>query len=95
MPISKKEIQHIAKLAKLQFQESEEEILANDMSRMIDYIDTLNQVDTSTTPPLTHVHDLSHKVRSDSVQQRITHEDALKNAPDSDGEYFHVPKVIR
>ena len=81
-------------LAKLRFSEAEEEVLARDMSYILDYVRTLNQVDTSDIPPLTHVFNLAHVVREDSVQRRVTHEDALRNAPDTDGEYFRVPKVI-
>ncbi len=94
MSISREEVRHIAKLARLSFTEAEEEILSQDMSKILDYVSTLNEVDTSNVEPMTHVHDLAHAVRPDSVQERITHEDALKNAPDADGEYFRVPKVI-
>ena len=94
MPISRKEVRHIAKLAKLRFTEAEEEVLAHDMSRILDYMGTLNQLDTADIEPVTHVHDLTHAVRADSVQERIKHEEALSNAPDTDGDYFRVPKVI-
>ncbi|MCY4170497.1 MAG: Asp-tRNA(Asn)/Glu-tRNA(Gln) amidotransferase subunit GatC [Bacteroidetes bacterium] len=94
MSISKKEVRHIAELARLSFTEAEEDALSHEMSRILDYVDTLNQVDTSDIEPMTHVHDLGQVVRSDTVRERTTHEDAMENAPDSDGEYFRVPKVI-
>ncbi len=94
MAISKEEVRHIAKLARLEFTEEEEEVLAGDMSRILDYMDMLNELDTSKVEPMTHVLDLAHVVRTDSVEKRISQEDALKNAPDTDGEYFRVPKVI-
>ncbi len=94
MAISKEEVRHIAKLARLEFTEEEEEVLADDMSRILDYMDMLNELDTSKVEPMTHVLDLAHVVRTDSVEKRISQEDALKNAPDTDGEYFRVPKVI-
>jgi len=94
MSISKEEVRHIAKLARLSFTEAEEEVLSHEMSRILDYVDTLNQVDTSAIEPMTHVHDLGQVLRADTVCDRITHEDGLKNAPDTDGEYFRVPKVI-
>ncbi len=94
MPISKKEVRHIAKLAKLQFTAAEEEVLVQEMTKILNSMDTLNEVDTSGITPLTHVHDLTLTIRSDSVEERTSHEDALKNAPDTDGEYFRVPKVI-
>lgn len=94
MAISKEEVRHIAKLARLEFTEEEEGVLAGDMSRILDYMDMLNELDTSEVEPMTHVLDLEHVVRTDSVEKRISQEDALKNAPDTDGEYFRVPKVI-
>ncbi len=94
MAISKDEVRHIAKLARLEFTEAEEEVLSDDMSRILDYMDMLNELDTSEIEPMTHVLDLAHVVRADSVEKRISREDALKNAPDTDGEYFRVPKVI-
>ncbi len=94
MSISRKEIRHIAKLAKLRFTEAEEEVLAHDMSRILNYMGTLNQLDTSDIEPVTHVHDLTNIIRADSVQDRLNHEEALTNAPDTDGDYFRVPKVI-
>lgn len=94
MSISRKEVRQIAKLAKLQFTEAEEEVLAEDMSRILEYMSTLNELDTSEVEPMTHVLDQIHMLRPDCVQTRISHEDALRNAPDTDGEYFRVPKVI-
>ena len=94
MSITIEEVRYIAKLARLSFSETEEKILSKDMSRILDYVGTLNQVDTSDVQPMTHVHDLSLTLRKDSVEERITHEDALKNAPESDEQHFIVPKVI-
>ena len=94
MAISREEVRHIAKLARLEFTEAEEETLAEDMSRILDYMDMLNELDTSEVEPMTHVLDLAHVVRADSVKKRISQEDALRNAPDTDGDYFKVPKVI-
>ena len=94
MAISREEVRHIAKLARLEFTEAEEQTLAEDMSRILDYMDMLNELDTSEVEAMTHVLDLAHVVRTDSVKKRISQEDALKNAPDTDGEYFRVPKVI-
>ena len=94
MSISRKEVRQIAKLAKLQFTEAEEEVLAEDMSRILEYMSTLNELDTSKVEPMTPVLDQTHALRPDCVQTRISHEDALRNAPDTDGEYFRVPKVI-
>ncbi len=94
MSISIDEVRHIAKLAKLQFTDAEEKVIAQELSKILNSIDTLNEIDTSGITPLTRVHDLTQTLRPDSVKERVSHEDALGNAPDTDGEYFRVPKVI-
>lgn len=94
MAISKKEVRYIAKLARLEFTEEEEAILAKDLSKVLDYMAKLNEVDTTDVPPMTHVLDLAGVTRPDQTESRITQEDALRNAPESDGTFFRVPKVI-
>ncbi len=94
MPVSREKVRYIAKLARLRFSDEEEEVLANDMSTILSYMDKLNQVDTTDVPPMTHVLDLAGVVRKDEVEHRIDHEDALSGAPDADSDYFSVPKVI-
>lgn len=94
MPLSIEEVRHIAGLARLNLSDKEEQILAHDMGQILNYVATLNDVDTSNVEPMTHVHNLAHVIREDIVDERLTHEDALSNAPESDGEYFRVPKVI-
>lgn len=94
MAISIEEVRYIARLARLRFSEGEEQRLAQEMSRIIDYVDQLNELDTTGVPPMSHVLDLSNAVRKDKTEQRISHEEALQNAPDADDAYFRVPKVI-
>lgn len=94
MSVSTDEVRHIARLARLQFSDAEEEQLAQEMSRILDHMDTLNELDTTGVPPMSHVLDLHNVYRADEVEERIDREDALQNAPDTDGKYFRVPKVI-
>lgn len=94
MAISKEDVQHIASLARLRFSDDEEEQLAEEMSRILDYVDTLNELDTTGVPPMSHVLDLHNVFRDDDIEERIDRDQALQNAPDADGEYFRVPKVI-
>lgn len=94
MSISVEEVRYIAALARLHFSEEEEQHLAEQMSEILDYMDKLNELDTTDVPPMSHVLDLYNIVREDTARQRITPEDALRNAPDADSEYFRVPKVI-
>ena len=94
MSVSKDDVEYIAKLARLRFSEEDEERLARQLSAVLDYMDKLNELDTSGVAPMSHVLDVHNVVRPDDVDQRIPRDDALKNAPDADGSYFKVPKVI-
>ena len=87
-------VRYIASLARLRFNEAEQERLAAEMTEILDYVDKLNELDTSNVPPMSHVLDLYNVVREDRAEPRITREEALKNAPDADGSYFRAPKVI-
>lgn len=94
MSVSEKDVQYIANLARLQVTEEEAKSYAKDMSSILDYMELLNEVDTSNVKPLEHVIDLDSRFRKDEAQEPVSHEDALKNAPDADSDYFRVPKVI-
>lgn len=94
MRLSIDEVRYIARLARLRLTPEEEERLADEMADVLTYMEQLNAVDTTEVEPLSHVLDLVDVVREDDVEQRISHEEAMKNAPDTDGEYFRVPKVI-
>ena len=94
MSISVEEVRYSAALARLRFSEAEEQHLAEQMSQILDYMDKLNELDTSDVPPMSHVLDLYNVYREDVARQRIAPEEALRNAPDADGDYFRVPKVI-
>lgn len=94
MAISREDVRHIAGLARLRFSEEEETRMAQEMGRILDYVEKLNELDTTGVPPMSHVLDVHNVFREDEVEERIRREDALKNAPDADNEYFRVPKVI-
>lgn len=94
MSVSEKDVQYIANLARLQVTEEEAKSYAKDMSSILEYMELLNEVDTSNVEPLEHVIDLDSRFRKDVAKEPLSHEDALKNAPDADSDYFRVPKVI-
>lgn len=94
MSVTAADVHYLARLARLRFSEEEEQRLAGEMSRMLDYVDQLAELDTAGVPPMTHVLDLANVFREDEPAARITHDDALRNAPDADADYFRVPKVI-
>lgn len=94
MALTKEEVRYIARLARLEFTEEEVERLTEEMGTIVEYMDKLSELDTAGVPPMAHAFDLHSVDREDVAEQRITREEALKNAPETDGTYVHVPKVI-
>jgi len=94
MPVSKKDVEKIADLARLHISEEDKVKYTLQLNVILEYMDQLNQVDTSKVEPLSHPFDLKNVVREDKVEPSLPVEDALKNAPEKSGNYFKVPKVI-
>ena len=94
MSVSIDEVRRIARLARLRFTSDEEARLAGEMTAILDYVEQLREVDVTDVAPLHHVLDLENVFRPDEPVQRLSREEALANAPDHDGTYFRVPKVI-
>ena len=94
MSVTVEEVRHIARLARLRLTEVEEVGMADQLSKILDYIEQLNELDTSGVEPMSHVLDLVNATRDDIVEQRISHEDALRNAPAADSDYFRVPRFV-
>ena len=88
-------IDNLANLARLHFNQEEKENLKKDLQRMIEFVDKLNELDVSNTEPLLHMGDNVNMLRDDEVKGSITREEGLQNAPDTDGVFFKVPKVIK
>jgi len=94
MSITIKEVEHIAALARLEFSDEEKEKFTHQLNDILQYIEKLNELDTSKVEPLSHVIELSNVFRDDAVKPSISAEEALKNAPAKVDTLFKVPKVI-
>lgn len=94
MKIDKETVDKIAHLARLEFDTESKEAIINDMNNMLGFIDKLNELDTSNVEPLIYMCDEVNVLREDEVKHEITQQEALKNAPKKDSDYFKVPKVI-
>ncbi len=94
MSVSKEDVHYMAHLARLNLKEDEAEGLKEDMNKILGYMETLNELDTTGVEPLNHVVEQPAILRKDVAKEPISHEDALKNAPDADSDYFRVPRVI-
>ena len=94
MSVTKKDVEYVANLARLSLTEGEVTQIQGDMNKIIEYMDQLNEVNTEDVQPLEHVTELTSPFRKDEALKPLDHEEALKNAPDADTDYFRVPKVI-
>jgi aspartyl-tRNA(Asn)/glutamyl-tRNA(Gln) amidotransferase subunit C len=95
MKIDKETVDKIAHLARLEFEnESKKEEMIRDMNNMLGFIDKLNELDTTNVEPLIYMSEEVNVLREDEVKPEITQDEALKNAPKHDSDYFKVPKVI-
>jgi len=94
MKIDKDSIKKIAHLARLEFDESSAEKMSKDMSQILDWVEQLNEVDTTGIEPLTTMSSEVNVMREDKIGKHLDHEAGLKNAPKSDSDYFRVPKVL-
>ena|ERR1700754_2556607 len=94
MTIDKETVEKVAHLARLELNETETQEMIKDMSKILDFMAKLNELDTSGVEPLVYMTGDVNVLREDVVKQQITHEEALKNAPKHDEDYFLVAKVI-
>ena len=92
--ITKSDVEYVANLARLNLDEPTQERLVKEMGEILTYMDKLNELDTSEVEPMLHVLSISNVYRDDVVSASMTRDDALKNAPKSDGEYFLVPQIL-
>jgi len=94
MGISKKEVEHIAKLARLEFTGEEFEELTGQLSAILNYVSKLNELNTENVEPTSHVINLKNCFKEDIVKESLTGEIALKNAPEQEIGFYKVPKII-
>jgi aspartyl-tRNA(Asn)/glutamyl-tRNA(Gln) amidotransferase subunit C len=94
MAISLKDVEHVAKLARLEFTPEEKETFTHQLNKIVGYIEKLNKLDTAGVRPFTHVLDLSNVMRDDRTIPSLPQAAVLGNAPDRTENFFKVPKVI-
>ena len=94
MKITADQVQHVARLARLEIEPEAVDQLASELATILTYVDKLNEVDTQGVPPMTHAIELVNAFREDVVHAHLPREQALDNAPSQDEGSFVVPKVI-
>jgi aspartyl-tRNA(Asn)/glutamyl-tRNA(Gln) amidotransferase subunit C len=95
MEITSEMIDRLARLARLEFSNDEKKELEADLESMIGFVKKLKEVDTAGVEPLLHITDAVNVLRNDDVKQSISKQQALLNAPLTNGDFFITPKVIK
>ena len=104
MAVTDKDVTYVADLANLELTDQERQGMLKDLNSILEYIDRLNELDTSDVPPMAQISNkfggmeesgrFGDALRDDVVVPCLPHNEALKNAPETDGDFFKVPKVI-
>lgn len=87
-------IRKLAHLARLEFDETKEQEMLQDLNKILNWMEKLRELDTSAVEPLLHMSEEVNVLRPDAAKTSITHEQGLQNAPRKDSDYFRVPKVL-
>jgi aspartyl-tRNA(Asn)/glutamyl-tRNA(Gln) amidotransferase subunit C len=92
--IDKSQVKKVAKLARLDLSDAEIEEFAGQLNAIIDYVERMNQLNTDGVEPLAHCLPVSNVFREDIVKKSLGTEKTLANAPEQDGQFFKVPKIL-
>ncbi len=91
--ITVKDVEHVAKLARLNLTEAEKEKFTKQLGDVLKYAEQMNEVDTTGVVPMAHAFDFVNVMREDEVVYEQTKEELMKNAPDEENGFFKVPKI--
>ena len=94
MKITKENIVYVANLARLEIDEATVDTFADQIGKILEYVDALNRVDTEGVPPTSHAIFLTNAFREDIEDEHLDRESVLRNAPEKDDGSFLVPKVV-
>jgi len=94
MKVSISEVEHIAKLARLALTAEEKTMYQQQLSKILEYIEQLKELDTSNVDPTSHVVPLKNVFREDLPESSLTVEEILSNAPDRYKNFYKVPRII-
>lgn len=94
MAIERKDVEHVARLARLELAEEEIRLYTKQLGRVLDYVDKLEELDTKSVEPLSHAAAEGNVFRRDEPGGSLPRELLLREAPKSDGAHFRVPPVV-
>ena len=93
--ISEQEVRKIAELSRLSLSSDELKKRTEDMNNILNYMDTLNEIDTDNVEELYNVNDMSNPLRDDTFEQSLEKKDVLNNSPSSNDDYIEVPLTVK
>ncbi|MCX8042496.1 MAG: Asp-tRNA(Asn)/Glu-tRNA(Gln) amidotransferase subunit GatC [Desulfobacterota bacterium] len=94
MKITAHDVVHVARLARLHIPDKEIEAMTGQLNAILEYFETLQEINTTDIPPSTHAVALTNAFRDDRCSPSLAPEEALANAPETEQSYFKVPKII-
>jgi aspartyl-tRNA(Asn)/glutamyl-tRNA(Gln) amidotransferase subunit C len=94
MALTPETVRQVAHLARLTLNDDEVELFTRQLNDILNYVEKLNELDTTDVPPMAHVLELHNAFRDDVVKDSLPLEEALANAPDRQRQSFVVPKII-
>jgi len=92
--ISTREVNHVAKLARLELSDQEAAFFQEDLNSILDYVETLKDLDTDHVSPMSHVFEINNVWRDDQPRDEKETEPLLENAPMREKGYYKVPKIL-
>lgn len=93
--VDDKLITNLSRLAKLKFDKDTTKKMKSDLSRILTFVESMSNVDTSGIEPLIYMNEEQGQLRLDKIANEVSQKDALKNAPQKDSDYFKVPTVLK
>ena len=94
MALERKDVEHVARLARLELSEEEMETYTRQLGDILEYVEKLDRADTGGVEPLAHAAPGGNVFREDRLGEPLERGRALEGAPDGDGRFFRVPRVI-
>ncbi len=95
MSLDKAVVEKLAHLARLEFSEKEKEAMLQDLNKITAFVEKVNELDLDGVEPLIYMTEEENFLREDEVKVQVSLDDALRNAPSHDSDYFRVPKVLK
>lgn len=94
MQITKEIVQYVAELSRIKLSEQDAENMQNDLGAIVNYMEILNQLETDSVEPLSHIFNITNVMREDEIKESYDRTEILKNAPERTDETVVVPKTV-